>query len=243
MKLFKGTFGWHSNKQIFKTDVCKLSGKKFADFPITLTNYPKKFPPFINLDCPFFFQDQINTCGETSVKMLVSFQMLHFKSNFEFSKQLRSINDFISKKRGFFKGTTDEDMNKMEIKSMFLPNQIKNNVKDFSSWVAYSLYHLGPLIITINIFNGRVAHFVVVKGIENNTLLLHDPWYGADQFLHYNNFFKVFNDNTFMFLPNKSLNKLYPSRENEIICNLFYCDKPKPIPLLKSTNLIKSILV
>ncbi|WP_186645891.1 hypothetical protein [Fluviispira vulneris] len=75
MKLIKGMFGWHSNKQIFQTDVCKLSGKKFSDFPLNFTNHPMKFPPFINLDCPFFFQEQINACGDTSVKMLVSFQI------------------------------------------------------------------------------------------------------------------------------------------------------------------------
>ncbi|KAB8027773.1 C39 family peptidase [Fluviispira multicolorata] len=245
MKLIKGMFGWHSNKQIFKTDVVKLSGKKFTDELLFNTNYPKKFPPFVNLDCPFIFQDQINTCGDTSVKMLTSFQMLHFRSSVEFNRQLQKINNFISKKRGAFCGTSNDDLFSMGLDSISLPENIRNNMKEFSSWLAYALYHLGPLVISINIFSGRVGHAVVVKGIENNTLLIHDPWYGGDQFVHCNNFFKVYDklNDTFMFLPNAFLNKMYSSRQKEIIFNLSYRDIPKPIPLLKQTDVLRSIIV
>jgi hypothetical protein len=39
MKLITGMFGWHSNKQIFKSDVCQLSGKKFTDFSNTISTF------------------------------------------------------------------------------------------------------------------------------------------------------------------------------------------------------------
>ncbi len=247
MKLIKGMFGWHSNKQIFKNDTIQLSGKKFTDSQLSLTIYPTKFPPFVNLDCPFFFQDQINTCGDTSVKMVTSFQMLHFKSSNVFSEQLKPINQFLSKshKRGTLQGTTDDELLNIGMKSVRLPYDIKNNVSYFSSWLAYALYHLGPLIITINIFNGRVPHAVVVKGIENETLLIHDPWYGANQFVHYKNFFEIFDkySESFMYLPNKFLNTIYKTRENDLVSNLFYHKNPTPVPLLKPSYLIKSVLI
>ena len=194
MKLIKGMFGWHSNKQIFKKDTIQLSGKKYNESQLSLITHPTSFPPYVNLNCPFFFQDKINTCGDTSVKMVTSFQMLHFKSSNVFSEQLKPINQFLSNsdKRGAFTGTTDDELLNIGMKSIRLPYEIKNNASYFSSWLGYALFHLGPLIITINIFNGKVPHAVVVKGIEKETLLIHDPWYGANQFVHYENFFSIF---------------------------------------------------
>ncbi|WP_186645892.1 papain-like cysteine protease family protein [Fluviispira vulneris] len=129
------------------------------------------------------------------------------------------------------------------MKTLSLPNMIINNLKYFSSWIAYALYHLGPLIVTIK---GRlVLHAVVIKGIENETLLIHDPWHGSDQYVKFSNFFKIFDKNNeiFMYLPNRSLNKIYPTRETELVINLTYCDCIKPIPLLKSSDIIKPISV
>ncbi len=217
MALIDKLTGWHSNQPLFKTDVLRLSGKKFTDFPIYLTKFPKKFPPYINLNCDFFFQEKVNTCGDASIQMLASFQMLHFGTSSTLITNLKSINSLLSKKRGMLTGLLDDDMHKVGMNSVNLPHQIRNNMNHFCSWVAYALCYLGPLITTINICYGKVPHAVVIKGVENQTLLIHDPWRGANQYIHYKNFIKIFPEycEDFLYLPNIKLNKIYPSRESD----------------------------
>ncbi|WP_186647543.1 hypothetical protein [Fluviispira vulneris] len=141
MVLFNKITGWHSNQQFFKTDFIKLSGKKLTDFPIYLTKFPKKFPPYINLNCDFFFQEKVNTCGDTSVQMLASFQMLDFGTSTALITQLKSINSLLSKKRGILAGVSDDDLQNVGLNTVNLPNQIRNNMNHFCSWVAYALYY------------------------------------------------------------------------------------------------------
>ncbi|WP_390808413.1 hypothetical protein [Fluviispira vulneris] len=78
--------------------------------------------------------------------------------------------------------------------------------------------------------------------------MIHDPWRGANQYIHYKNFLKIFPEycESFLYLPNEKLNKIYPSRESDLITNLsspFYMDDPKIVPLYKPSSLLRPIFV
>lgn len=232
MKLPNGFLGWHSGKHRFNKDKISISGKSFQHFPLHQINSPKTFPPFIQLKCPFFYQQKITSCAISSLKMVIEFQKNHFKV----TNSLKEIDNELFQLSKSKKGVTIEDMEIVGFRFVHLPEIIQKNPKEFFSWISYCLFYLGPIVATVKIFKGLSYHAVVIKGVENQTLIMNDPWYGENQHVSYKHFSKIMNHDEvgFLFLPNPYLDKIFPRREDNILNNLqnmIY--SPKIIPILK----------
>ncbi|WP_158513259.1 cysteine peptidase family C39 domain-containing protein [Francisella uliginis] len=161
----------------------------------------------INYNVPFVFQNHINQCGDACVYMLLLYYGLPHTSTFaierlELNPSFPGLQVFRIRKndRGVLKGSTTDDLvermdNFIRIKdyeNKYLCKKInekyvglKTNNKFLSCFylkfnnrdeIKKQLETFGPFIIQIN-----ELHFALVKGLEENSVIIHDPWRGGNR--------------------------------------------------------------
>ena len=83
--------------------------------------------------------------------------------------------------------------------------------------LAYYLYKFGPILAVVK---GRIGyHSLVIKGILNNEIIIHDPWYGPNLIYSFDDFKKIFTGSILFYkdgYSNKLINELAESESSNV---------------------------
>ncbi|WP_419418419.1 cysteine peptidase family C39 domain-containing protein [Legionella sp. D16C41] len=146
-------------------------------------------------DLNYYHQPRIFDCADTAMKMLIDYhiQKCNELKDANFSEQRNDLkSNYERRPIKLFSGKTSAELksysdflNKVDLKE-------KGNRKEYVEEVlpghlTYYLYKYGPLIMRTNEIGG---HFVVVKGMVNNQVLIDDPWAGSNMLVKFDDFNK-----------------------------------------------------
>ncbi len=225
-KILNLTTGFHSNKQRFPNDVTLLKNSSYENFSNNSLENPSTFPKYINLSCEFMHQERANKCVDSCVRMLASYHLKKIKNIPHIlitkMKPLQKLLDD-GNQRYLYQGMDTYELSKLLDGKLFKTISISSKIlmaKSFqTNYLGYILYHFGPVIVFMN-FQSFFGHAVLLKGVNENTVLIHDPWFGADQHYNINTFNKYidFTDPGFIYF--RDLNKLDEFYERNIVAKL-----------------------
>lgn len=143
----------------------EINHKKFRCAP--KVNYP---------DLQYIHQPRIFDCGDAAIAMIVGYQVQKSKTLGLAIDQInlkQFANKFDNRKINFFSGKSTDQLRSYS-------NQLQETTvsKDIDlEAFAYYLYHHGPILASMDELGG---HFLVVKGVVDNQVIIHDPWYGPN---------------------------------------------------------------
>lgn len=128
--------------------------------------------PYARLLVPFVHQSHVNLCGDACVQMLLAFRGKQYQAKLD------------ENPRGVFTGIQARDASEMltnaGVKHFFvdLPPDKQCKAVDLAEY----LQLCGPVIC------GGLHHFVLLVGIHEDHVFLHDPWRGPNLTMTLNEF-------------------------------------------------------
>jgi papain like cysteine protease AvrRpt2 len=134
---------------------------QFVSGPIDTANKPKMFARY---NVPFIHQRHVNLCGDACINMLLAFKGRPYKAKLN------------KNPRGVFDGQTSDDV-LAELKATGLPRfslALPQNHQWTPDSLGEYLQRFGPIICKGDM------HFVLLVGIHESHVFIHDPWRGAN---------------------------------------------------------------
>lgn len=149
-------------------------------------------------------QRRITDCADTAMEMLKGYHLwkCNEQNYTDFLEQRQELKrNYENRKIKLFSGKNSSDLKSY---SDFL-NSV--NVKDFIKDVlpghlTYYLYRYGPVIARTNEIGG---HFLLLKGVIDNQVIIDDPWAGSNIFIEFNEFNKKWDGRVIYFSAGYSM--------------------------------------
>lgn len=136
-------------------------------------------PDGLEFDVPFVHQNHINLCGDASAQMLLLFNQ-RTPNPGVLKQNAGHANSFRLRRnpRGIFSGSTDDTIVTQLRGAGLIAWNICPRVGPWSAdRVLAALETYGPYA---QFFHG-VGHWVVVKGVDGNSVFYQDPWRGKNK--------------------------------------------------------------
>ncbi|MGQ3888272.1 cysteine peptidase family C39 domain-containing protein [Legionella sp. CNM-1927-20] len=171
-------------------------------------------------DLIYYHQPRIFDCADASMKMLIDYHIqkcdelkydicLQPRKELKFNYDNRPIKLFSGKNSADLKSYSDF-LNDINLKKSIKKASIKEVLPGH---LTYYLYNFGPLIVRTDEIGG---HFMVVKGIIGNRVLIDDPWAGSNILVKFDEFNKKW-DGTIVYFSagySKYIEKLNQQKNN-----------------------------
>jgi len=133
---------------------------------------PAPGPNVISFDytVPYIHQNHINLCGDACAIMMVGF----------WSLAVNLTTTTAENPRGMLAGSTLEDMRKIFPRGSSFHIERNQEAPWTAAELADKLKNHGPIICSTQSMGGGFGHFQILKGIDNQELIFHDPWHGPN---------------------------------------------------------------
>ena len=154
-------------------------------------NPSKICEPNINYgDLVYMHQERVIDCLDTSFEMIMNYHKNKCKNITERKLIINKFQEkFNKRKMNLFLGKGFKDI--QEHSPFEIVERDLSAAKDKCEIevIAYYLYKYGPVVADIR---GRIGyHALVIKGIINDEVIIHDPWYGPNIIYSFEDFKKV----------------------------------------------------
>ena len=179
------TIGWFVNKK-------KRSSTRL---------YPHSHPneameDDVEYDVPYFSQVHLNTCGETSLGMLLAYH------------KLPATFDIGNNPRGIVEGA---ELNDLLIDYCFALPNIRTGtfpVEITRKTLLGILKERGPIVCTgefCHFLGGRFSHFILLRGVYGQQVIIHDPWHGENRYKNIDTWFSQHLDGSqpYIYVPHQ----------------------------------------
>lgn len=148
-------------------------------------------------DLEYIHQARVFDCGDASVAMLIKF---HKKKCKELNINKGCIDEFeqnfLRRKINAFSGKTIDDILSYSSALNYMDLSKRKSTLEIEE-LAYFLYERGPLMATLDEIGG---HFLVIKGVYNDEVILQDPWSGPNLTVSFAEFKKMWAGDIVCFL-------------------------------------------